>query len=269
MTENKGSTIGSLQKTADRSDAKTLSPGMGEDAVGLTQQLPVDTPGTTLSTPYDDMRKSIWTWGLWLAGWAVFSVIDLNLPWAVVLGTVSLMSFYFYDISAMFLVYAGTLFWAAVMNLLVGGEAVWQIMGAIQVVFAVVTCREYVRCRAARVDHDDAPLSQAPSDRSFNGREAHMAWLSLLLGAIGLAGLCSVIPIGLILSGQVPDDQLSPIYTAMAITWELGVLAIPVGIAAFFAGHRLRAAAAAGIALGALSVLILIISISMVVGAYR
>jgi hypothetical protein len=96
-----------------------------------------------------------------------------------------------------------------------------------------------------------------------------MAWLSLLLGAIGLAGLCSTIPIGLILSGRVPDDRLSPIYTAMAITWELGMLAVPVGIAAFFAGHRLRAAAAAGIALGALSVLILIISISMVVGAYR
>jgi len=268
MRKNEESqTIGSLPRVVDRQDEKTPMPLIGSDATVLPQQLPADNSATTLDTPYDDMRRSIRTWGWWLVGWTIFSALDLNIPWATVLAIVGFMSFYFYDTSAMFLVYAGTLLWAAVWNLLVGGDSVWVFVGLIQVLSTVFAYREYRKYRNAKANHEVELLSQAPSVSSFSSRESHMAWLSLLLGAIGLVGLCSLIPVSLVLYSQAPDDPAYPIYSALAMTWELGALGISVGIAASFTGRGPKAAAAVGIALGVLSALMLIIGISMAAGA--
>jgi hypothetical protein len=266
MINNQSPAIDSPQKVGDGQEEKTLIPSVTGDAAMLPQQAQIDEPPATRGTPYDNMRKSIRAWGWWSLGWSVFSVFGSNMPWAVVLVTIGLMSFYFYDVSAVFLVYAGVLLWAALWNLLVSGEVGWVIMGVIQVVCTGFAFRVYRRFRNAKANHNAKLLAQAPSSSSSGNRESRMAWLALFLGTFSLVGLCGFIPAGLALYDLDSAAAERLIGAVFDVIFDLGVLGIPVGIAAFSAGCRSKAAAAGGIALGVLSALVLIISVAMVAG---
>jgi hypothetical protein len=76
-----------------------------------------------------------------------------------------------------------------------------------------------------------------------------MAWLALLLGSAILVGIVCFIPASIVLE----DELFNTIFMTIM---EIGVLGLPVGIAALVSGRRSKAAAAVGIGLGALSILI-------------
>jgi hypothetical protein len=211
-----------------------------------------------MHSAYDSMLKSIGSWGKASVLWTVVSLVSMNFSWAAVLVVVGLMSFYFYDVAAMFLVYAGVLLWAAAWNLLATGEPGWMLLAGFQILGAVLTYRDYLKYRNAKAgisgEHSPRRLSSATSTEP----ESRLAWLSLGLGMLSLVILCSLIPVGLALSSLEPgEEQL--VYEVIAVIFELAVLGIPVGIAALFSGCRPKAPAIAGISLGAISVLLTII----------
>jgi hypothetical protein len=75
------------------------------------------------------------------------------------------------------------------------------------------------------------------------------------LGAIGALGVCSIVPAGVWLVSSGAEALPPFLDIALSTTWELGILALPVGAAALLSSHRLRAAAVAGVVLGLLSAL--------------
>ena len=210
---------------------------------------------------YSDMRKSIRTWGFWLMASALISLLPgFDMSWGVALLVVGLMSFYFFDAAEMFLVYAGAMLWAGLGNLL-ALESAWPIFGIVQIVWALLTYRQYRKYRGAKADYETEEPPPATNQTSLSRREARMPWLSAILGAVGLVGVCSLIPVSLVLYSLGSEDTNHPAFTVLAVLMQLGILAIPTGIAAVGSSYRPKAAAVAGIVFGALCVLLLIIAV--------
>ena len=260
MLEN--SQIDNAQSSEDGADQRNLVSIEGMNFTVGVQQSQIEIPGMAPGKPYDAMCKAIRTSGWWLVVWTVFSIFQPNLPWAVVLITIALMSFYFHNVAAMFLVYGGMMFWASATNL-ISGEPEWIFAAVIQVVFGILSLREYRIYRNAKADYESKSLSQVPSILPSTNREAHMAWLALILGGIGLVGLCSMIPVGLILYYE-PGGTLEQVLTNLLGTlWELSILGIPVGVAALSISRRAWGAAVVGITMGSVMLLVTMIGLLM------
>lgn len=260
MLEN--SQIDNGQSTEDGADRENPAFIEEMDSTLRFQQSQVEITSILSGNPYDAMCKAIRNSGWWLVAWTIFSVFQPNLPWAVVLITIALMSFYFHNVAAMFLVYSGMLFWASAANLF-SGEPEWIFAAVIQVVFGILSLREYRIYRNAKVGCGSKFLSQGPCTLPSTDREAHMAWLAFILGVIGLVGLCSIIPAGLVLYYE-PGETVEQIVTnLLGVIMELSILGIPVGIAALSISRRAWGAAIVGIALGGVMLLVTMIGLLM------
>ena len=254
MLEN--SQIDKVESTVDGAERGNPISITGMDSPVEIEQPQVEITGSLAGTPYDAMCKAIRASGWWLVAWTVFSIFQPNLPWAAVLITIALMSFYFYDVAAMFLVYTGMLFWAAATNLL-SAEPEWIFVAVLQVVFGILSLRDYRIYRTAKASCGSSPVSPGSS----TGREAHMALFALILGFIGLVGLCGIIPAGVVLYYE-PGDTFEQVATNLLGTlWELSILGISVGIAALSINRRSWGAAAMGIVVGAIILLVSLISL--------
>ncbi len=258
MINNKNSVIGSLPEVVDRGESIVQDRVTGETASTYNEQVQVENPAASYEKIYYGLRKVIRTTSWWLVAWTVFSVIDNNIPWAMALAVVTLMSFYFYDVAALFLVYAGVMAWAAVWNILVSGDPIWIIMGVIQVAFTVAAVKQYRKYKNVKAEYEAALVKQ-DLHSSMNKRESKLAWAALMTGGIVLVGLIGFIPaifLAYFVNSVAFEDLVSAVLVAIM---ELGVLGIPVGIAAVITGSRPKAAAIAGIVFGAISMLIEII----------
>ncbi|HLO18116.1 MAG TPA: hypothetical protein VK206_25010 [Anaerolineales bacterium] len=258
MLEN--SQIANAQSSEDGADQRNLVSIEGMNFTVGVQRSQIEIPGMAPDKTYDAMCKAIRTSGWWLVAWTVISVFQPNLPWAVVLITIALMSFYFHNVAAMFIVYSVMMFWASATNLL-SGEPEWIFAAVLQVVFGIFSLREYRIYRNAKADFVSKSLSQGSSILAFTDREAHMTWLAFILGVIGLVGLCSIIPASLVLYYR-PGETLEQVVTnVLGAIWGLSVLGIPVGIAALSMSRRAWGAAVLGIAMGTVMLLVMMIGL--------
>ena len=102
MLEN--SQIDNVQSTVDEADQENQAFIKDMDSAVGIQQPPIGISNIASDKPYEAMCKAIRSSGWWLVAWTVFSIFQPNLSWAVVLITIALMSFYFHNVAAMFLV---------------------------------------------------------------------------------------------------------------------------------------------------------------------
>ena len=258
MTSNENPIIGNIKNTVDSKREGVLTTFSTIEADGVNKPLLTQQAATTMDDSSDKMRKSIRSWAGWLVMWVVISAISSNVEWAIVLAAVSVMSFYFYDFSGMFIVYGGLMAWAAIWNILIGGEASWMVMGVVQLVFAVSSCLEYRKYR--HINHRKLidTLSMEPTPSLSSNRESHAAWLSLFFGLFSLIGFCSLIPMSIALLNQSIEPWIDWVFN---LIFDLGFLGVPLGIAALLTGQRRKGASIGGIVLGSLSPLVLIISL--------
>ncbi len=100
------------------------------------------------------LNKEIRSWGTWLLVWGALSLIASGIfdaSWGVLLIIIGIASFFVKDI-AMLVVYAVTLAWAGIWNILssfLDGSWAWGIFSVVQFYMAVRTFQVYARFRRA------------------------------------------------------------------------------------------------------------------------
>ncbi len=219
---------------------------------GVPQEEQVVGQSDSLSKPYAELRRSIRSYGIWMLISAAASLLPgFDIAWAAILLLIGLLSFYFYDAAGMLLVYAVTFLLAAGGNLLALGQSGWGFLGAVQMIWALLAYREYRKYRSPRPGREIEYASAA----NFSKRESQMVWLAPLFGAAGALGLCGLLPLSIIYYTATSSEPGDAFYMALGATVILGVLGLPIGIAAIGSGHGPKAAAIAGIALGTVSAL--------------
>jgi len=194
-----------------------------------------------------EMLKEVRSWGYWSLGLGVVHLLvsGLSGTWGVVLLLVGLASFIFHEPS-MFVVYAITLAWVALSNMM-SGQIGWIAFAAVQLFLAFRVFRKHAHFQKAEAALEDVGAPQR-AGRSF-------PQIGCALGSLALVGwvavLAAVFLMGITGTTEVPTwvSWLESLMTS------LGILGLSVGVAALVSGYRFRAISLLGAIAGALVVL--------------
>jgi len=207
---------------------------------------------------YAKMKKDIRSWGFWLIGIGVVSLVLsflLDPSWGLMLMIVGVSSFYFCE-SAMFVVYGSILAWAAISNLMAG--PLWAVFAVFQGILAFKVFRQFGKYRKAekiyRYHHKMGRTGGAPIPE----RGARMfPWLSAAASVLSIGILLGVVG-GMAVSPVVEEDLtvMSGLDWAAVFAVNLGVLGLALGMASLLSGHKQKAPSVAGVVIGGLVVLI-------------
>ena len=215
---------------------------------------------------YAKMKKDIRSWGFWLVGIGIVSMVLsflLDPSWGLILMLVGLSSFYFSE-SPMFIVYGSLLAWAAVTNLMAGTLGV--IFAVFQVIIAFKIFRQYRKWnkveKTYRYHHKMGRINKPPTPE----RGARFfPWLSAILSIASLATLIGVVG-GLAVSPVVEDDLtvMSGLDWAALFAVNLGAVGLALGIASLLSRYKQKAPSVAGVVIGGL---VLVVAIGAMVAA--
>lgn len=194
------------------------------------------------------MQKEIRSWGLWLLLFGALHFIGsglLSAPWGVLLLVVGLSSFYFRQ-AAMFIIYAITLAWAAVSNL-IGAQATWVVFGLFQVYLAVQVHRNFrrfstIQANFRRLVAEDRITTAPAPDRAASVFPV----TGCLLSAFSLLGVVGII-VTVFGAAIIKIDLPGGIDFAVGIVVNLAVLGLAIGLASIVAHYRHRALAVLGV----------------------
>jgi hypothetical protein len=199
------------------------------------------------------------SWGIWLLIMGVIHVLTsgfLSAPWGIMLVLVGLGSFLFKSAS-MFIIYAVTLSWAAISNL-VSLETNWIIFALLQLFFAYRTFRQFGRFSKLESTYNDL-LAAVEGDGSatINRTATWFPWLGLLLGCLSIFGQILLFSIVIVLAVFSQGGETVPGYVDFLFDLLLnaGVLGFSVGLASVLANYRPRPVAIIGMVGGALTLI--------------
>ena len=219
------------------------------------------------SLDYAKMKKDIRSWGFWLVGIGVISLVlsfMLDPSWGLMLMIVGLSSFYFRE-SSMFVVYGSMLAWAAVSNLMAG--PIWAVFAIFQAVIAFKVFRQFGKWhkveKTYRYHHRMGRISTAPAPE----RGARVfPWLSAILSVVSLATLLGVAG-GMAVSPVVDEDPtvMTGLDWAAIFAVNLGVFGLALGLASLLSKYKQKAPSVAGVVIGVVVVLITIGAIAAAV----
>jgi hypothetical protein len=201
---------------------------------------------------YQEMMKENRSWGRWSLILGVIHLIAsgfLSMGWGILLLAVGGASFLFSD-AAMFVVYAVTLAWAGLSNVL-GGEITWIVFAIVQFFLAFRVMQRFFRYRAAQesvagVLSADSPLVPGRARRIF-------PWLGGALGVLAVIGLVGlfVVMVVLIAIGTI-DEVPAGLDLGASLVENVAVLAIAVSLASLLSRYRFKGVAIVGLVGGIL-----------------
>jgi hypothetical protein len=194
------------------------------------------------------MLKEVRSWGLWLLGIGVLSLIlsGLSEPWGVVLLIVGLASFVFRE-TPMFVVYGTTVAWAAISNIL-SGQVGWIAFSVFQLVIAFVVFRKYTRFRRAEKALDSLPGPQRAS-RAF-------PQIGCALGGLAVLGLVIIFAGSVLLSLAGTTGAEGVFMWLESLMIGLAILGLAVAVASLLSGYRHKVMAVLGIVASSLVLLL-------------
>lgn len=214
-----------------------------------------------LSELQEAVLKEIQSWGfvlLILGAVHIFASGFLNSSWGILLIVVGLASFYFRS-SAMLVVYAVTLAWAGISNVM-SGEGGWIFFSLIQGYLAFRIFRQYFNFRreesAIGNEIQDINIGKLAPERS----EKIFPWAGCLLGALSLIGFTSIF-FGVIIYVIATEDENVPEFLGFTegLIINFGVLGFATGLASILSNYQWRVIAILGMAAGILTLLVEII----------
>jgi hypothetical protein len=213
---------------------------------------PVDISGVS-AVPQDAlafMHREIRQWGYWSIGLGVLHLIlsgTFNPWWGLTLIAVGASSFVFRD-AAMFVVYAVTMGWVAISNLISSGLGTWTVLALFQLFWAYRLFRQFFAFKKAQV-----ALNQAePAEPS---RAAQVfPWAGLFFGSFALLGFF-VAFVGIFALAFAGVDDTTFFGSIENIALNLGILAIATTLASLLADFKPKVIAGIGMAGGAMVVL--------------
>jgi hypothetical protein len=201
-------------------------------------------PQLDWAVEHERMQKQIGSWGTGLLVFGALQLLASGLQsgtWGILLLVVGAASFRFRDV-AMFVVYAVTLAWAGIHNLL-GGSIISIGLAVIQFVITYQIARDFSRFRKARAESGvvsgEDPVYQRRTARLF-------PWASLLMGIGSFGGVLGAIA-WLLLTA---DTELEPSALLFGVVVDglvnVAVLGFAAGLSSLLLKHRERWVAAAG-----------------------
>jgi hypothetical protein len=174
-------------------------------------------------------------------------------PWGALLIGVGLASFYFRQ-AAMFVIYAVTVSWAGLSNLLYG-EVVWKGFALLQAYWAFQLFQHFFRYhRAQRARADQWSRGTEPPNLPPERAAIVVPWAGLFLGVAGFFGLAGVLFVAfmgpLLFGGPVFSEALGYVESAAVIS---GILGFALGLASVLSDYSPKLSAWAGIVAGGLT----------------
>jgi hypothetical protein len=211
---------------------------------------------------YAAMLREIRSWGWWSLGLGALHLITagfLSAPWGILLLIVGAASFLFRE-AAMFVVYGVTLAWAAISNILGGGQATWIIAGLFQIYMAFRVFRQFFRFRRVQEENDGSLIDAGSLESQSIPKRAAVIfpWVGGILGILSLAGFITLFASTFVL--VVLNVQISnPFVFLLSLSGDLGVLGLAVALSSLLSRYRYKPLAAIGLAASTLTVVIQII----------
>jgi len=221
----------------------------------LRQEPQVVSTSQVSEADYNAMLKDNRTWGFWLLGLGVLHLVTSGIfsaPWGVLLILVGAAAFLF-KTASMFVIYASTMVWAAVSNML-AGEIQWFFFALVQLYFTYRIIRSYRRYRNLEADYNRTSTGEMLTNDQKAGR--FFPWLGLLTGVLSLVGLVAMI-LGIILAvilteGAAEVPGFLDFIEGLLVNG--GLLGVAFGLASLLSKYRLKGLAIAGLVGGALTV---------------
>ncbi len=230
---------------------------LGPEAASTVQSVEAAQTLATTGT-YDAMQREIRSWGFWSLGLGALHIATsgwLSAPWGILLVIVGLASFYFHE-AAMFVIYAVTLGWAGISNLIYG-QGAWKAFALLQAVFVFQILQQYRRFRRAQTERSLKVQVENP-DRPLSERSTHIfPWAGAVLGSLSLTGLVLVLFSVFLLVAATESHAFSRTLGVIeGVAVDGAVLGLALGLAALFSGNRRKLVAITGCVLSGLTLLI-------------
>lgn len=210
-----------------------------------------------LSHLHEAIRKEIRSWGVTLLIFGVLHIIAsglLSAPFGVMLLVVGLASFYFRSAS-MLVVYAVTLAWAGVSNLMTG-EWIWIGFAVMQGFFCFRILRRFSRFRQAEQAleaKDDVAASGLTPERTAK----IFPWLGFFLGGLSLVAFVGAFGSAIVYAIVSESETLPAVLNLVeGLAVSSGILGFALGLASVLCRYRWKIVAILGMVAGLLTLLI-------------
>lgn len=205
------------------------------------------------------MQRELRSWSIWLLvlGAGQMFVAQGFSSWGALLIGVGLASFYFRE-SAMFVVYAATIAWAGLSNLLSGTASAWNFFAFFQFYLAFVVFRQFQRFQKA--EREVQPSSEAePETISRAGKL--FPWCSAIFGVGGLMGYALTWLAAIIFAVlKITTTENPLVWDALGLleasTIYAGILGLATGLAGWISAFPRKWVSILGTVTGALTLII-------------
>lgn len=230
---------------------------LGEEAAPAIRS-PEATKAVSVAESYSKMLRTVRSWGIWLLVLGALHLVSLGFlsaPWGILLIVVGLASFYFRT-PVIFVLYAVTLAWAALSNIL-SGQTGWIVFAIFQFYLAMRVFQQFLHFRQTEAEHIELDTEGVSGSALASERAARVfPWTGCLLGSLSLTGLVAVFVAAVILvesSGSTTVPSFLGLMEGLVV--NLGILGFAVGLASLLSGYRRKLVAILGMIAGVLTLL--------------
>ena len=226
MTEGVIKREPALEEKNEASEETTISPSVEIRSTEPHEEV--------MAGLHEAMQRDIRSWGKWLIGLGIFHLIaagKLDASWGAMLILLGAVSFLFTSPS-MYVVYAITMAWAGVTNLIDSGLG-WSVFALFQFYLTFRIGQKYYFFRKAGLVEEEL-LAATSGEEKKPLAPRLFPWLGLISSAFLLVGLLALILTALVLYGyfEVSDDSLA------SMIWDFTFGAV-VSLAVVFWGVNL------------------------------
>lgn len=221
--------------------------------------------GALVAQVHQVMLKDIRSWGWWQLGFGVLNFVMSGLSgagWGLLLIIVGAGSFVFKD-AAMYVVYAVTLGWAGISNL-IAGDASWSVFALFQFFMVYRVLQSYFRFRNNQTNYQQWMRASGASPQSIDLAARVFPWLGGGLGGFALTGVIAtaVSLFAIIMTGM----SGVPVWFDFLVQFvvSVGVLGLAVSLSAVLSRHRYKGIAIFGLCCSGLVLLIWLVVILVI-----
>ncbi len=173
------------------------------------------------------LERQTRSWGTWLILMGILQMVNARglSPWGVVLLLIGAASFYFHE-AAMYVIYAVTIGWAGVMNLLNNTAMVWRGYAIFQLILMIIIFQQFRQYRRA-----EQLAASATPDASLQAPTRTQRWfplIALLLGGAALLLFIAAIGMAFVLHNR---DLMPLISLFETLAVNMAVLGVATGLA--------------------------------------
>lgn len=231
---------------------------------GMQPVIKEGTPGKsidgTLEFEHSLMLKGIRSWGktlLLLGAIHVFTSGFLSAPYGIVLIIVGLGSFVFQSAS-MFVLYASTLLWAAISNIL-SLEIAWIGMGVVQLFMTYRVFKQFRAFGMIETGYRASIVEGATQERK--GRERAGKFFPWLGSVFGCSSILFYVVLFLSMLVMVISSEQTPTFPESfgfleSLLVNLGVLGASISLASLLSRYKYKALSIIGLVSGILTILV-------------